>query len=260
MLLVSAGFLAGAVNAVAGGGTLLTFPALLATGLSPVAANVTNTVAVWPGYLSGAATYRHNVRQRRDLLVPLGVVSIIGAVLGTVALLTAPDSVFRALVPFLVLGATAVIALQPRISAWLTARRPVTVPVGGRVVGDGGDGGVSRHRVGLLAATFAGAVYGAYFGGGLGIVLLAVLALGTGENLGQVNGVKTMLSLLINTVALVGFALYGPVDWWSALLVAPASLLGGVVGGRAAQRLRPGPLRVAVVIFGTAVGVYLLIR
>jgi uncharacterized membrane protein YfcA len=244
VVLLAAGFLAGAVNAVAGGGTLLTFPALLASGLPPVAANVTNTVAVWPGYLSGAATYRTELRRDRHRLVRLAVVAAVGAVGGTVALLTAPDAIFAALVPYLVLGATATLAVQPWLSARLAARRTASATA-------------SRRSVALLAATFAGAVYGAYFGGGLGIILLAVLAIGTGENLGRLNGLKTALSLLINTVALVGFALFGPVDWFAALLVAPASLAGGLVGGRLAQRLHPTVLRLAVVAFGTAVGGYL---
>jgi uncharacterized membrane protein YfcA len=283
-LLLAAGFLAGAVNAVAGGGTLLTFPALLASGLSPVAANVTNTVAVWPGYLSGAATYRTELRRERSRLVRLGAVATAGGVVGTIALLTAPEKVFAALVPYLVLGATAALAVQPWLSRRLAARRPApagpatsAVPADGAAGGpaSASDGAAAGSRtdqsgragagpsgraglpIGLLAATFVGAVYGAYFGGGLGIILLAVLALGTGETLARLNGTKTALSLIINTVALLGFAAFGPIDWLSALLVAPASLAGGAVGGRLAQRLHPAVLRAAVVIFGAAVGGYL---
>ncbi|HYN96604.1 MAG TPA: sulfite exporter TauE/SafE family protein [Pilimelia sp.] len=240
-LLVAAGLAAGVVNAVAGGGTLVTFPALLAAGLSPVAANVTNTVAVWPGYLSGAAAYRRE--PRRAGVLPLAAAATAGAAVGTALLLTTPVRYFDAVVPYLVLGATALLAAQP----WLSDRLAGAAPA-------------ARRRAPLVAAAFVAAVYGAYFGGGLGIVLLAILALGTGDDLPRLNGLKILLSLLINTVALVGFAAFGPVDWWAAATIAPASLAGGLLGGRLAQRLRPTALRVAVVVFGAAVGVVLLVR
>ena len=244
VLLLVAGLAAGGVNAVAGGGTLLTFPALLAVGLSPVAANVTNTVAVWPGYLSSAVSYRGQWKDRRTL-TRLAVAAGLGGVAGTVILLTTPSSVFHALVPYLVFAATGLIAAQPAISRTMAARR--TEPVD------------PDHVSAMLpAAIFAGAVYGAYFGGGLGIVLLAVLALGIPIDLGRLNALKTYLSLLINTVALIGFALFGPVDWLAAVIVAPASFVGGIAGARVAQRLDPRVLRIAIVVFGLGVGVRLL--
>lgn len=246
MLVLAAGLAAGAINAVAGGGTLLTFPALLAAGLSPVAANVTNTVAVWPGYISTAVAYRGQWEQRR-LQVRLAVAGVIGSAIGTVVLLTTPGRVFRELVPYLVLASTALIALQPRLSRLMAARRdepasPESPPPW------------------LPAATVAMAVYGAYFGGGLGIVLLAVLALGIPMDLGRLNALKASLQLVVNSVALIGFALFGPVDWWAALAVAPASLVGGALGARVAQRLDARTLRAAVIVFGLGVGIALLVN
>ncbi|MDX6203882.1 MAG: uncharacterized protein QOJ83_3382 [Frankiales bacterium] len=245
LLLLVAGLAAGALNAMAGGGTLLTFPALLAVGLQPVAANVTNTVAVWPGYLSTAVSYRGQWKDTRQL-ARLAVAAALGAVVGTVVLLNTPSSVFHALVPYLVFAATGLIAAQPAISRRMAARR--TEPVD------------PDHTSPLLpVAVFGGAVYGAYFGGGLGIVLLAVLALGIPIDLGRLNALKSYLQLAVNTVALVGFAAFGPVDWSAAAIVAPASFAGGIGGARIAQRLDPKILRVAIVVFGVGVGLRLLL-
>jgi uncharacterized membrane protein YfcA len=243
-VLLVAGLAAGGINAIAGGGTLLTFPALLAVGLSPVAANVTNTVAVWPGYVSGAAAYRGRFEPRAQLVRLAGAAAVGGAV-GTVVLLVTPSSVFHALVPYLVLAATALIAAQPAISRRMAARSTTSAEPG-------------RTSPLLPVAVFAAAVYGAYFGGGLGIVLLAVLALGIPLDLGRLNGLKSALQLSVNSVALLGFAVFGPVHWLAALIVAPATFTGGVVGARVAQRLDPGVLRIAIVVFGVAVGLRLL--
>ena len=246
LVLLAAGLAAGAVNAVAGGGTLLTFPALLATGLSPVSANVTNTVAVWPGYLSSAVAFRGRWQDKRTL-VRLSVAAALGGVVGTVVLLNTPAKVFEALVPWLVFAATGLIAAQPAISRRMAARR--TVPVG--------PDHVSPF---LPVAIFGAAVYGAYFGGGLGIVILAVLALGIPIDLGRLNALKSYLQLTVNTVALVGFALFGPVSWTAALIVAPASFAGGIGGAKIAQRLNPKVLRISIVVFGVAVGLRLLLK
>ncbi|RAY16065.1 sulfite exporter TauE/SafE family protein [Actinomadura craniellae] len=250
-LLAGAGFLAGVCNAVAGGGTLLTFPALLATGLPPVAANVTNTVAVWPGYLGGTAAFRERLRERRPLIARLLVTALLGGVVGTVLLLAAPAEVFDAVVPYLVLGATAIFGLQPMLTRRLNRRRSA----------DTADGTGSEDRtVGapLTAAMFLGGAYGAYFGGGLGFILLAVLMLGVSAELRFLNGVKALLSLGVNTVALLVFVVFGDVHWLSVAIIGPLCLLGGVVGGRLAQRLSATALRTVVVVFGLAVGVAML--
>ena len=244
LLLLAAGLAAGAVNGIAGGGTLLSFPALLAVGLGPVSANVTNTVAIWPGYLSSALTWRAELVRDRARHASLVLVSAIGAVVGTALLLTAPAHVFRALVPYLVLGATALLAAQPAISRALARR-------------GGPDRPAPRPAV-TAVATFAASVYGAYFGGGLGIILLAVLALGMRSDIQRLSGLKALLALVVNTVAILGFVVFGPVDWAAAALIAPASFLGGVLGARIAQHLDPAVLRAAIVVLGVGVGVRLL--
>lgn len=249
-LLLIAGLAAGITNSIAGGGTLLSFPALLLAGLTPVVANVTNTVAVWPGYLSGTVGYRAQVAEDAPKHKDLALVAAAGAVLGTVLLLTAPASVFHRLVPYLVLAATGLLAAQP----WLS-RRLVSAPVVAGTAPGARPTGPWALRIGIgLAST-----YGAYFGGGLGIVLLAILGLTLGTDLQRLNGLKTALSLLINTVALAGFAVFGPVQWGAVAIIAPASLAGGALGARVAQRLDSRTLRRVVVVFGCCVGIRLLV-
>ena len=243
-LILLAGLAAGITNAVAGGGSLISFPALLLIGLPPVTANVTNTTAVWPGYLSSTLGYRKQLLvdgpPHRDLALAAGA----GALAGTVLLLTAPASVFHLLVPYLVLGATGLLAAQPWLSARLQRFREGRPPAGPWAL---------RLGVGLAAT------YGAYFGGGLGIILLAILGLSLGWELPRLNGLKTALSLLINTVALAGFVAFGPIDWSAVAVIAPASLLGGLVGARLAQRMKSATLRRVVVLFGCGVGIRLLV-
>lgn len=243
-----AGLVAGSLNAVAGGGSLVSFPALLATGLGGVSANVTNTVSLWPGYVGGALGYRRELTTDRRTVVPLAITSLVGAAGGCVLLLTTPASVFTALVPWLVLGGTALFALQPVLTARVraaTERRSST-----------GDAPGAVAHAGVLFAS----VYGAYFGAGLGIMLLAVLGSLLPLDLQRVNGIKNALSTTINTVAMLAFAVLGPVHWEAVLVMASASLLGGVAGARVAKRLPARALRSFVVVFGLVVGVTLLLH
>jgi uncharacterized membrane protein YfcA len=245
-LLALAGLAAGIANAVAGGGSLLSFPALLAAGYPPVDANVTNTVSLWPGYLSGGLAYRDDLRSQRDRVVALGVTAAFGGAAGTVLLLVAPPGIFDAIVPYLVLVAVGLLAAQPRIAARVRRRdRPLARP--------------EHTALPLHVSTFAAATYGGYFGGGLGVILLAVLGIFLTDDLGRLNGLKNALSLVINTVALVGFGLFGPVAWAAVAVVGPASLAGGVVGSRVARRVSATVLRRVVVVWGTAVAVRLLV-
>ncbi len=245
VLIAVAGFLAGGVNAVAGGGSLISFPALVAAGLPTLDANVTNTTAVWPGYLGSAAAYRTELRDQGPRLRALAVTAVLGAAAGSAILLVAPDDVFDAIVPFLVLAGSVLLWLQPRIARHVLARTEA-----------GGRGQTGQ----LHAAIFLAAVYGAYFGGGLGVILLAVLGIFVADHLQRLNGLKAALSLLINTIALVAFALFGPVHWLSVAIVAPASLLGGYAGGRLARRLSPDALRTTIVVFGVVVAIWLALR
>lgn len=240
-LLVAAGFGAGLCNAIAGGGSLLTFPALLAIGLPPVPATVTNAVSVWPGYAGNAFALRGHLSGFRPVLPRLVAIAAVGAVGGTVALLAAPPEVFTALVPYLILSATALFAAQPLITRRLAAR----------------GGGPSAPL--LYAGVFLGGVYGAYFNGGMGIVFLTALALGIDAVIGRLNGLKALLALTTGTAAMLSVSLFGPVDWLAVLVLAPACLLGGFAGARLADRLRPVVFRVIVIAFGTAAGAAMIL-
>jgi len=245
ILLGVAGFLGGAINSVAGGGSLVSFPALLAVGYPSVTANVTNTVALWPGYLGGAVAYRRELTGQRSRAMLLGATCVVGATLGSVLLLVAPARVFTAIVPWLILLACALFATQPLVTRVLAKRKAPS----------------RQHRsVGLHVAIFLGAIYGAYFGAGLGIVLLAVLAMTIEDTLQRLNGLKQVLSIVINSVALVAFSLFGPVAWTAVAVMAVASLAGGRLGGGFARQLNPIVLRVLVVGFGVTVSCVLLAR
>lgn len=241
-LLGSAGFAAGAINAVAGGGSLVSFPALVASGLPTLSANVTNTVAVWPGYVGGTVGYRRELANQRQRSISLGITALVGAAIGSVVLLVTDDKVFDLVVPFLVAFSAVLVALQPRAAASVR-RRAGTAP--SRL-------GRSTHVTILLAAA-----YGAYFGGGLGVILLGVLGIFVHDTLQRLNALKSLLSLVINSLALVVFALFGPVDWGSVAIIAPASLLGGFVGARLARRIPASALRGVIVVFGLVVAVWL---
>lgn len=242
--LLVAGLLAGAVNAVAGGGSLLVFPALLAVGFPPLNANVTNSIAQWPGYLGLVAGARHDLRgQRRRALLTTSV-GVAGSAVGCALLLVLPGEVFDAVVPVLVLAASAVLGAQPWIRRWIGAPDP---------------GGPDRNRV-LLPAVFLAAVYGGYFGGALGVILIATLALCAHDRLVRLNALKGLLSLVIATVTVVIFAVAAPVDWLAVALLAPTTLVGGFLGAKLARRMPEEVLRWCVVALGVAVGIYLLVR
>jgi uncharacterized membrane protein YfcA len=243
-LLLAAGAGAGAVNAAAGGGSLLSFPALVATGLNPLAANVTNLVALVPGYLGGTGAYRRELRGQRALLRDLSITGAVGAAAGTAILLQTPARVFSAVVPFLVLLACALLAAQPYLRALLVRRR----------------GHAAASPLGLHAAVGAACVYGGYFGAGLGIVLLAILGTLLHDDLQRLNALKGALSFVVQLVAAVAVAVFGPVHWDAALVVAVASVAGGYAGGTLARRLDPAALRWAIVVFGVAVAAWLAVR
>lgn len=240
ILVSAAGLVGGFVNSIAGGGSLLLFPALVASGMGTVDANVTNSVALWPGYLGNVVALGPNDRPGRAHW-PVFLAAALGAAAGCALLLLTPAKAFEVVVPFLVVGASLLLAFQPRIKAAL----------------GGHDVDRPSH---LLTGAALGGVYGGYFGGGLGVIFMALLGLTVAAPLTQVNVLKGVLQLLVATVSLVAFALFGPVDWEAAVLIAPLSLLGGVIGGRLARRLNEPVLRACVVTFGLAVGVWLAVR
>jgi uncharacterized protein len=243
-LLAVAAACGGVINAIAGGGSLITFSALLAVGYSPVTANVTNSVGVLPGYLGGALAYGPELRGQGPRVGRLALTSVIGAFAGAVLLITAPAAVFEAAAPVLILISCALLAAQPRLTRWLAAR------------GTGGDRSTALH-VGQFAAAF----YGGYFAAGFGILLLAVLGLLLpGEGLQRLNALKGVFSLIIGAVAAATYALLGPVAWSAAGLMAAGSFVGGHLGVSAARRLPATALRWGIVILGTAVALVLLVR
>ena len=240
--LLVAGLVAGAVNAAAGGGSLLVFPSLLAVGLPPLAANVTNSIAQWPGYIgivAGAGRDLHG-QGRRILLT--SAVSVVGSAVGCTLLLVLPSAVFDTVVPVLVLLASGLFAVQPLIRGW-------TAPTPGM-----------PDRLGtLLPTVFLAAVYGGYFGGALGVILIATLSLFAHDSLVRLNALKGLLSLVVASVTVVYFAIGAPVYWLAVAVLAPTTLVGGYVGARVARKSPERVLRGAVVLLGMAVGVYLLL-
>jgi uncharacterized membrane protein YfcA len=242
VLLAAAGVVTGAINAVAGGGSLVSFPALLATGYGPLAANVTNLVATLPGYVSAAASSHPDLAGQGPRLRTLSAAAALGAAVGTTLLLLGPEDLFATLAPWLVLLACALLALQPFAARWIS--RAPAHPAPRRLV----------VTVGVAS------IYGGYFGAGLGIVLLAAMALALEEDLRLLNAVKQVLSLTVASVSAVAVALFGPVAWGAALIVGAGTLVGGRVGVGVARRLPEAVLRGAVIALGVTVAVVLLVR
>lgn len=245
-LIVAAGvaLVAGGVNSIAGGGSLILFPTLVALGLGPVAANVTNSMVQWPGYLGGVAGFRAEYVGQRGRLLRFGVVAILGGAAGSVLLLTMPSEAFAVVVPVLVLLASLLLAVAPLLTKRLSMSE---------------DGGSRRDPVWLYAVLFLATVYGGYFGGALGVILVGVLGVAI-HRLKLANALKSALSAVTATVTVVIFGLFGPVDWLVVAVAAPAALIGGFLGARIANRIPTVPLRVFIVTFGVATSVYLFLR
>jgi len=229
---------AGAVNALAGGGTLITFPTLIAVGIPAVDANVTNTVALCPGYLGATIAQSGDLRGLKKRLWLLMPSATAGGVLGGILLLNTGEKTFRALVPFLILLASALLAIQGPVRRWIVRR--------------------SGHPAGLpefWAALPVGlaSVYGGYFGAGLSVIVLSVLGLVISDSLTRLNAVKQAIALCVNVAAALFFAFSGLVVWTMAAVMAGGSLAGGVLGGKLAGRISPETLRWTVVLFGLLV-------
>lgn len=238
---------AGAVNALAGGGTLITFPTLVALGVPAVAANVTNTVALVPGYFGATLAQMSDIRAQTQRLwwaLPAGV---IGGLLGGVLLLNTGEKVFRTLVPFLILLASGLLAVQDPVRAWLVRR---AAKAG------------ARHTAEAWAALPLGVagIYGGYFGAGLSVIVLAVLGLALDDNLTRLNGLKQAVAFSVNIAAAILFVFSGQVVWTTALVMAVGALAGGALGGKLAGWIKPATLRRVVVTIGMVVGVIYLAR
>src|SRR5829696_3838446 len=269
LLLAAAALLAGAVNAVAGGGSLLSFPALLAVGYPAITANVTNSVALTPGYFGGTLGYRRELAGQRRRILALGATSAVGAVVGAFLLLVSSPELFERIVPWLIFLACGLLSVQTRLARLVRARRPSDGdpapgnPAPGNPAPAGpapaGPVGPDRHTGPLFAAQFLAAVYGAYFGAGVGIMMLAILGIFLSDSLQRLNALKGLLSFLISLVAAVYFALFAEVSWVAVAVMAVASLLGGQLGVRLARRLDDQVLRRLVIAFGVVVGIRLLL-
>ncbi|HTX07125.1 MAG TPA: sulfite exporter TauE/SafE family protein [Solirubrobacteraceae bacterium] len=242
-----AGIVAGTINTVVGSGTLFTFPVLLSFGYAPVTANVTNTVGLVPGSVSGAIGYRRELAGQRERVLRLSVASGTGGLVGAILLLSLPASAFKDIVPAFIVIALALIVLQPRLARVMDAYRSRHVRESGQL------GPLSFLWV------FVTGVYGGYFGAAQGIMLLAILGLSLpDENLQRVNAVKVVLAGLVNLIAGVVFVFAAHVVWLAAVLLAFGSTIGGVLGARYGRRLPPQALRAVIVVVGIVAIVRLL--
>ena len=242
-----AAFIAGAINSVAGGGTLLSFPALVAIGLPSVVANATSTVAIWPGSLGSVVGYRgdmHSLPRRSYLLI---IPSCIGGVIGAVLLARTPTEVFDQLVPLLILFATLLFMLQEPVQRMLRSTGKAHVES-------------SSWLIGALIFQFFVALYGGYLGAGMGILMLAAFGILGYTDIHQMNGLKTLLAVFINGVAAIYFIWKGLVVWPEAIIMSVASIIGGVWGAGFARRLGQKGVRRIVIAIGFGMSLYLLVR
>ena len=241
-LLALGGFGAGAMNAIAGGGTFLSFPALLAIGLPPVTANASNSVALWPASLASAWAYRRELARYRQHLPRLTLAAFVGGALGGGLLLVTSNALFARLVPWLLLTATLLFALAPRINRWLEARRRAG----------------PRQALGWGGTLFQllVSIYGGFFGAGMGIVMIAAIAMQGIEDLNEINALKNWLSAVIYSVAALTFTLGGAVSWPHTLVVLLAAAVGGYLAGYVARRLPAIWLRRFILLVGTALTLY----
>jgi uncharacterized membrane protein YfcA len=243
----AAAILGGAVNALAGGGTLVTFPVLLAVGISAVAANITNTVALCPGYLGGALAQLKELSGEGRRLFSYGVTSGLGGIAGGVLLLKTGEETFRLLVPYLILLAGGLLAVEGPIHRWHEER-----------VGQAK--GQHVNVLLKLSPVFLASIYGGYFGGGLSVIVLAVLGLESYESLTQINALKQVISLCVNVAAAILFLSSGKVIWSATLVMAIGALAGGVLGGLAASHVRASVLRWIVVAFAVTISIVYFAR
>lgn len=247
LLVGLAALAAGAVNALAGGGTLITFPMLTAVGIPAVAANVTNTVALSPGYLGATLAQAKDLRDQRQRMWLLLPASALGGIAGGILLLNTGERLFRDLVPYLIILASTLLAVQDPVRAWLVRR------AGER------ETAVTSDKAAILP-TFLAAIYGGYFGAGLSVIVLAVLGLSLDDSLTRLNALKQAISFSVNITAAIFFLFSGKVVWSAALVMAVGALIGGTLGGRLAGRIKPASLRKIVVTIGFAVAIIYLVR
>lgn len=239
----AAGLAAGAINAVVGSGSLITFPTLVAVGIDPVVANVSNNIGLVPGSVTGAYGYRVELRGQRDRLVRLGMGSVLGSLIGGILLLYLDPDVFQVVVPVLIGLACVLVLIQPRLNGWLAARREQPHPHGGAA---------------LWLGVFGAGIYGGYFGAAQGVLLIGLIGAFLDDGLQRVNAAKNVLSLLVNATAAALFLLIADVDWWAVLAVAVGAMLGGFLGARIGRRI-PAPVLRGVIVCVGLVAIFVLV-
>ena len=248
VIIVGAAVIAGAINAIAGGGTLVSFPALIWIGRDPILANATNTFALWPGSFAGMIGFRRELASARRWLFLLVIPSLAGGIVGAVLLLRTPSSTFDRLVPLLILGATALLAAQEMITRRL------------RFIAETHENPTTGWVMLVLAFQFLVGIYGGYFGAGIGILMLAVLGLIGMTDLHQMNGLKNLLAIAINGVAAIYFMISGAVIWSDGLMMAAGAIAGGFAGARLAHRFGRKFVRRFVVVLGLVMTIAMLVR
>jgi uncharacterized membrane protein YfcA len=237
----------GLVNALAGGGTLITFPILIAVGVPPVAANVTNTAALCPGYLGATFAQMKDLRDQKRTLLLLLPTGLVGGIAGGILLLHTSDKTFQKLIPYLILLAVVLLAFQDRLRTWVVGRMS-------------NRGGKHLSAAWAILPVIPAAIYGGYFGAGVSVMVLAVIGLVLEESFTRLNALKQAISFSINIAAAVFFLFSGQVVWLAALVMSFCALLGGALGGRLAGRIKPIILRWIVIAIGLMVAVVYLVR
>jgi hypothetical protein len=240
-LLFGAAAIGGGINSVAGGGSFVAFPALLFAGVAPVPANATNTVALWPGAMASAFAYRRELKESRRDLIPLGAAGLVGGIIGSILLLRTSDHTFVLLIPWLLLFATLLFTLGGRLTRHLAQR-----------------GGAPRGVA--IGAQLVISLYGGYFGGGMGIMVLAVLSLLGMTDIHRMNSIKVMLAALVNGVAVIAFVIAGAVQWGPGSVMIAGGILGGYGGAAIARRVNPKSVRTIVLVVAWIMTGYFFFR
>ncbi|MFD6099059.1 sulfite exporter TauE/SafE family protein [Nocardiopsis flavescens] len=238
-----AGIAAGAINSIAGSGTLFTFPALLALGYPPITATVSNSIGLAPGSISSAIAYRRELAGQRGRVLRMGGMSLMGAATGALLLIYLPAGVFEKVVPFMIGAACVLILLQPRISRWARARKP-----------SGRENGPLLPLSAYLTGT-----YGGYFAAAQGIILMSILGAALDEDLQRLNALKNLLAGIVNGVAALFYIVLASPSWPVVGLIAAGSIMGGYLGGRFGRRMSAAALRVVLVVVGLSAAVQLLL-
>jgi len=246
-ILILAAISAGFINALAGGGTLITFPVLIALGIPPIAANVTNTVALCPGYFAGTYAQKDDFIVMKKILWLIIPVAVLGGIAGGVLLIYTPEKSFRSIIPYLIFAASAILAIQKPLKKTLAKRNEKT-------------NSGKTNTLSLFGFVFLSAIYGGYFGAGLGVILMAVLGLLLHESMTRINALKQATSFCINIVAAVYFSFSGLVIWPVVAVMIAGSLTGGMLGGKLAGKINPEILRWIVIVTGFSLALYYFIK